>query len=225
MPRLAASARCFPASNGWATAARRLDLQHGTTRVDLAGGSLMMAQVGDFSLTSTAPTLRAPVAAPAQDRRFAYPVLARAQVGDDLAVGGFTVAFADPGVTGVSGIERVPISTEEKAELEATIGWDSKDLKQFAVTLDNVPQAILDAEDQLRGVLETEMKYRVNLALDQHVVTGIEAAAPPSGKTGSTLIEQTRNAVAASRALGANPTVLLRQPDRCGLVGLGDDRD
>jgi hypothetical protein len=174
----------------------------------------------DITSASTV-TIRAPLAAPPQDRRFDYPALRRAPVGSgDLAVGGFTVSFTTTGLSELDAIERAPTSTEPKAELDGSIGWESKDLKQFAVVLDDIPVAVLNAEDQLRGVLEGEMSYRIDLAVDAHVISQIEAAAPPSGSTGTGLIQQVRTAVAASRALRANPTTLLLNPSDAATLDL-----
>ena len=207
-----------PGVSGWETAARRLDISRGETRVDLAGGALLhrpMAalNVSDFS-GSGAAVLRTVAQAAPQDRRFAYPALRQQQIGPgDLAVGGFTISFTTTGLSGLTGLERDPLATDPKAELDANVDWEQKDLRQFAITMDDVPVKLLEAEDQLRALLEGEMQYRLDLALDQHVISGIGAATPPSGSTGTGLIEQTRNAVAASRALGANPSVLLLNPE------------
>jgi hypothetical protein len=212
----------LPGVNGWEEAARRLDMQHGETRVDLAGGALMrpMAAVTVENLAgSGAAVRRIPAAAPPQDRRFAYPALMRRPVdAGDLAVGGFTVSFGSDPVSGA--VERDPMATTAKAELGATVGWDSKDLRQFAVTLDEIPVKVLEVEDQLRALLESEARYRIDLAFDDHVVSAIEAAAPPSGSTGTGMISQVRNAVAASRDLGANPTTLLLNPTDAAALDL-----
>jgi hypothetical protein len=206
----------FPGVSGWADAARRLDLAHGEMRVDLAGGALLQrpmaaVNVQDFS-GSGAGVVRVAATAPPQDRRFAYPAL-RQQLVDsgDLAVGGFTVSFTTTELE-LTGIERAPTATDPKAELDANVGWEQKDLRQFAITMDDVPVKILEAENQLRELLESEMRYRLDLALDAHVISAIQAAAPPAGLTGTTMVEQVRNAVAGSRALGANPSVLLLSP-------------
>ena len=141
-----------------------------------------------------------------RDTRFVYPALVRQPADNELTVGGYSVSFATPAVTG--NIERDPVSTSSKAALGGTITWASKDVRQFAVTMDDVPQAILDA-DHVKGLLETEMAYRIDVALDEHCVAGIDALSPPSGSVGTSTIAKVRNAVAASRALGANPSVLL----------------
>jgi len=218
------SGDAFSGANGWADAARRLDLVHGETRVDLAGGALLQRpmaalNVQDFS-GSGASVVRAPAQAPPQDRRFAYPALAQRSVDSgDLAIGAFTIEYTT-GASELTGIERAPTATDPKAELEADVGWESKDLRQFAVTMDDVPVKVLEAEDQLRALLESEMRYRIELALDAHVISAIEAATPPSGSTGTGLVAQVRNAVAASRALGGNPDVLLLNPTDAAALDL-----
>jgi hypothetical protein len=68
----------LPFKDGWAEAARRLDLAHGETRVDLAGSSLLqrpMAQDAPGGFAAASVSVKAPPPSPAQDRRFAYRVL------------------------------------------------------------------------------------------------------------------------------------------------------
>jgi hypothetical protein len=203
-----------------------LDLEHGVTRVDLPGGSMLrpMAVVTQgFEDSGAAPTRTSPPP-PVQDRRHAYPVLRQERIDSgDLSVGGVTIEYTTFGLSGLTGIERPPTSADPKADLDANIGWQSKDVSQFAVICDDVPQAVLNAEDQLRALLEGEMRYRIDLQIDQHVLSGIAALAPPSGSTGTGLVAQTRNAVAAHRALGANPSVLLLNPSDAATLDLTAD--
>jgi len=72
-----------------------------------------------------------------------------------------------------------------------------------------IPLKLFEAEPALNAFLRTEMSYALSAALDAYAVSGIQASAPPTGKVGMTLVEQIRRAVAASRALGANPNVLV----------------
>ncbi len=61
--------------------------------------------------------------------------------------------------------------------------------------------------------MEQELRRRIDVEIDTHVVEAILTSAPVSGSTGSDLIAKARNAVAAHRQLRSSPSVLALNPD------------
>jgi hypothetical protein len=207
-------------SDGWADAARKL-VGGEQTKAELSGSSVLMAAVNFTAPTTVAQSRVSVTSDPPRDTRFVYPVLRQVAAGDgELAVGGFTIRYDSAGISGLTGIERDPLATTQKEELGAQIDWSSEDLSQFAIVLKDVPQKVLDVEPSLRSLLQTEMQYRLNLAIDAHVVAAFAAANPPSGSSGSDLIAQVRNAIAAAQALGSNPQTLLLSPEDAATLDL-----
>lgn len=203
------------AVNGWKDAARRLDLQRGETQVSMGLDSLIARPLAALEWTpdagsSRAPSYRAPMVEKAADRRFVYSVFQRQQIDSgDLAITEY-VQFGQRAVTG--SVERDPSAITDKASVGLQVKLATENVKQFAVVVENVPAKLFDAEPALTAFLRNELQLQVSLALDQHVVSQIEMAAPPSGQTGTNLVDQVRNAVAESRAIGANPAVLALNP-------------
>ena len=220
--RTAGGPMAWSGGDGWADAARRLDLQDGQFRVDLAGGSLlqkpMAATTAQFEIGGgRVQSVRVPTVVPPQDRRFLYPAFPQQGLDvETLSIVDFRLT-SEPGLTGV---ERDPTSTAEKAVLDIDVDVETNDIRQFAVTIDEVPVKLFDVEPALREFLGREGRYALDKALDAHVIAQIEAATPPSGSSGPMLIEQARNAVASSRALGANPTVLALNPTDAAALDL-----
>lgn len=199
--------------DGWSEIARRVDLERGETRVDVPLGSLLAA--GSFSAppsgASSVSTIRVPLIEKAQDNRFLFPTLPTAPL--DQGVLG-VVDFKQTGSREVTGeVLRDPLATTDKSELGLSLTAESEDVKQLATTVTEVPDKLFSAEPALDGFLRNEMAYALNVALDAYVISVIEASAPPAGLTGPTLIEQSRFAVAAARALGSNPKVLALDPE------------
>jgi hypothetical protein len=205
----------LPGINGWAEAARRLDLQRGETQVSVGLDALIDKPLAALDWapdlgSSRAPSLRAPLVEKGADQRFVYPVFQRQPLDSgDLAVTEY-VQFGERAVTG--SVERDPSETTDKANIGLQVKLASENVRTFACVVENVPAKLFDAEPALTGFLRNELQLQVSLAIDANVVSQIEAAAPPSGQTGSNLIAQVRNAVAASRALGASPSVLALNP-------------
>jgi hypothetical protein len=109
----------------------------------------------------------------------------------------------------VSGsVERPPLATDTKADLDLAFTAESEDVTQLAVTVSNVPDKLFAVETALRGFLQSEAAYALRVALDAYVINAIQASAPPTGSTGATLVEKIRHAVGAARDLGASPSVV-----------------
>ncbi len=72
-----------------------------------------------------------------------------------------------------------------------------------------MPNAVIGAEAALLAFLKTELRYQLDVAVDQHVLAQLALADIPSGKTGTNLVDQVRNAVTAMRDAGANPNLVV----------------
>lgn len=210
----------LPGDNGYAKAAAGLDLANGNLRVDVRANSLLRAQAaplpsspsdGGFSLVS----------GPEQSRRYLYPVLARDAFGDgsgrEAAATDFTVSFAQGELTGV---ERAPDATTGKATLNTTTSLATVEARQHAVVAEGIPSKLFDHQAALRSFLGVELARRVDESVDSHLVAKIEAANPPSGSTGASLVPKIRNAIAAMRGLGGNPTYLAVTPSDAAALDL-----
>jgi hypothetical protein len=131
-----------------------------------------------------------------------YQVFAQASPGTALSVEEFSVTGRE--VTGT--IERDPLSTSAKATLDVTIAADSEDLKQFALILDGIPNALAGAGGgALDAALREQMRRALYAELDDHVMAKIDAAATYVS-TGSDIYSKIRACVSALRSTGANPT-------------------
>ncbi len=199
--------------DGWATAARELSIADGRLRVDMPARDLLAAGLkvnpGEGGFTSPARDVPG-VTASGQDHRGLYGVFPRENVEQgDLAL----TEWVQTGSRSVEGeVEREPTATSEKAKLSTELTLETPALVQWAVVIEKVPAKLFDAVPALQDWLTNELKYQVELGVDAHCLVQIAAASPPVGETGATLIEKVRNAIAAMRALGANPTVLALDP-------------
>lgn len=203
-------------AGGWRDVARHLNIERGEFRADASLAALMQPMVafdGQVGVgSSRLPALKAPFVQQPIDRRYVYPVFPRESLDAGVLA---VVEFRQDAASGtVSGnVMRDPVSVEPKAELDIGITAASEDVEQFAITIDDVPQILFSSEPALHSFLRTRMQRVLDLAIDTHVLDQIQAASPPSGASGTGLITQVRNAVAASRTLGANPSVLAVSPD------------
>ena len=202
----------FGEGRGWAHAARELSIADGRLRVDMPTRDLLAA---GFNVTPgeglTAPAIPVPgLMQKAQARQFLFTAFPPGEVEPgDLAL----TEWRQSGSRSVTGsVERDPVSTGEKAKLELSVELATPSLKQWAAFVDEVPSKLFDAVEAFQAFLESELAYQLQLAVDAHCLAQIETAAPPAGSEGATLIEQVRNAIAAMRGLGANPTVLALNP-------------
>jgi hypothetical protein len=203
-----------PAIDGYARAAQELNLKENNTRVAMHARDLMQPALAGVSVTPsealTSPSIATGFVPTPTDRRLLYPVFARANVEPgDLAL----TEYRQVGAATVTGdVERDPMSVEEKAKIGLAVELVTPSLRQFAAVADEVPSKLFDAIDVFYSFLQYELRYQLDLAVDSHCLAQIIASAPAHGKSGATLIEKTRNAVAAMRELGANPTVLALSP-------------
>jgi hypothetical protein len=111
----------------------------------------------------------------------------------------------------------------DKASLDVTLTAVVESLKQVAVTINDIPNAIFESIDSMRAYLNQEGAFQVQKALDAHVMSQIVAAAPPFGTSGTGLVARIRNGVATMRATGANPSLVVLNPTDAASLDLEAD--
>ncbi len=67
------------------------------------------------------------------------------------------------------------------------------------------------------------MSRRLDEAIDDHVISAIEGATPYHSSTGSGLVAKIRDAIAAARDLGSEPTVIALTPSDAASLDLEQD--
>ncbi|MCU1359960.1 MAG: hypothetical protein JWN99_1249 [Ilumatobacteraceae bacterium] len=185
--------------------------------------SVVMSGVDVFAKANVFPasTVLSPVgsngiAVFGQDTRFLWPNLPSVDAGNDTAVSDFVQSARS--LTGT--VQRAIDATTTKANVDTTIAATVEAIAQFAVTINSVPNIVLQSVPQMTAFLSGEGQFQVSKALDDHVLAQIVAATPAFGKTGTTTIDKVRNAIAAMRALGANPNVLVVNPTDAAALDL-----
>ncbi len=185
-------------------------------RLKVSGSAFDALKANDFpDVTDIARS--APVIVPmGMDKRFIWPLMPRENLGDSLSIQDFKQTARTLNGT----VQRAVDSTSDKADLSVTIDLVNEAVKQHAVTIDNIPNAILRSMSQLSALLATEGEFQVHKSLDAHVMAQIVAASPPFGNTGANLIERVRNGITSMRAEGANPTLLVVNPTDAAALDL-----
>lgn len=112
-----------------------------------------------------------------QDTRFLYPHLPTTDVQGASAVQDFRQSAR----TLVGTVKRALDATTDKANVDVTLDLVTENLSQFAVTINDVPNAILESIDLLRQFLNSEGRFQVEKALDAHVFAQVVVASPPFG--------------------------------------------
>jgi len=202
-----------PSLSGWDQAAQTLSLADGVLRSDTRAASL---------LTVPASARRTNQPPPPASGKYVYPVFAAAPFGDagDLAATDFVISFSEAEVTGV---EIEPATSTSKAELPVDVSLATPTAKVFAIVVDDVPAKIFETQAALAAFLEQEMRRRLDVSYDAHVVAAIEGASPPSGSTGTGLVAQIRNGIASHRDIGSNPRYLAVTPQDAAALDLTED--
>ena len=154
-----------------------------------------------------------------QDKRFLYPHLPTTNVEGASSVHDFKQSART--LTGT--VKRALDATSDKANVDVTLALVTENLSEFAVTINDVPNAILESIELMRQFLNTEGRFQVEKALDAHVFAQIVAGSPPFGTSGADLIAKIRNGVATMRATGANPTVVVLNPTDAASLDLSAD--
>lgn len=154
-----------------------------------------------------------------RDSRFLWPSLNREDAGSDTSVSDFRQTTRT--VTGT--VQRALDAVTEKATLNTAIVLANEPMAQHAVIIPSIPNALFDSVPQLSAFLGGEGQFVVEQSIDEHVMSQIVAAAPLFGITGSSVIEQVRNGIAAMRATGANPTIVVLNPTDAAALDLSVD--
>ena len=154
-----------------------------------------------------------------QDKRFLYPFLPTTNVEGASAV----TDFKQSGRTLVGTVKRNLDSTADKASVDVTVSLVTENLSQFAVTINDVPNAILESIDLMRQFLDGEGRFQVEKAIDTHVLAQVVAASPPFGTSGSDLISKIRNGISTMRSTGANPSIVVLNPTDAASLDLSAD--
>jgi hypothetical protein len=188
------------------------------------GGS---ARLSAFSALAKAPNLggagnwsvtQGPVVPLGQDRRWVYNNLPTADAGDATHIQDHRVTAA-----AVAGdVDRALTAVTPKAVLSPTIVAATAAMRQMAVIVDGLPNALLAGVDGLRQVLDGQGRFTVQTALDQHVYAQLVAGAP-NGNAGANLVAQIRTAVGAMRAAGHEPDLLVLDPADAATLDLFED--
>jgi hypothetical protein len=157
-----------------------------------------------------APVRSADIRPLGRDERYLWPLLPRTDIGNGTAI----EDFRQTGNRTVTGdIERDVDATTDKATLDVDFDHDVQPVKTLAIMIEDIPNALLTSLPASREFFQVEARHAIEQALDVHVYDQIIAAGPPSGITGANLVEQVRHGIAAMRALGSNPDVLVVNPD------------
>jgi hypothetical protein len=143
-----------------------------------------------------------------KDERFLWPLLPSTDTGRMLSIEDYRQTART--LTGT--VERAIDATTAKATVDVTLALVTEALKQEAVLMPSIPNAILQNIPTLDTFMASEGRFQIDKALDAHVLAQIVAATPAFGNTGTGLIAQVRNGIATMRAGGANPTILVVNP-------------
>ena len=139
------------------------------------------------------------------DRRWLYPNLVSQSVGEEAAVSDFRQTVRT--VTG--SVQRNLDAVTTKANVDTTLSLVSENLSQFAITVDGIPNQVLESISTARDWLNNEMQFQIQKALDAHCFSQVVAASPPFGNVGADTVTKVRNAIGSMRGEGANPDLLV----------------
>ena len=219
-----------PSAGGWAALAKGIDLPAGKRTASAPLASLLGTTKPKASLDGGgAGGAFDPAGFTRQhgvtsgygvDRRFLYPHL----VSQPLAEGILSVtAWRQTGTETVTGeIERDPTSVEQKAELDLKLDAVDERVKQFALIISGVPNAMITSEPTLTSFLQTRANAMLAKTLDEYIVATILAATPPPPNvgTGTDLIKRLRTGKAEMANAGAYPTLAALSPDDAAALDL-----
>jgi hypothetical protein len=182
-------------------------------------GSVLRTKASSFPADTVdeLPSVRGPFVGLTRDTRYVYPSLPSAPLGDNLAVSEYVETSA-PSVTG--SVERDPLDTSEKATLEVSFDYAAEKAKQLAVVVPDIPNAILNSFPAFSGLINDRMQRELDESADAHVLAQVDASGPDGGGSGSDMIADLRNGVAAMRDKGANPTIAAIAPDDAAALDL-----
>jgi hypothetical protein len=153
-----------------------------------------------------------------RDERFMFGAMPRADLGTDLSIQDFRETVR----TTTGTVERDPAAVTSKATLNVTVTAVNTAVKQEAVIVDGIPNAILESLPSFRAYADANLRFRIAQALDAHVYTNVNANAT-FGMTGTTMIEKLRNAITAVQADGFSPDLAVLNPTDAAALDLSAD--
>jgi hypothetical protein len=104
------------------------------------------------------------------DQRFMYPSMPTQDVGTDLSIQDFRETVR--GTTGT--IERDPVAVTGKATLNVTVTAVNTPVKQEALILDGIPNAVLESLTGFRAFADSELRFQIQKAI-RNAVTAVQA--------------------------------------------------
>ncbi|SNR95401.1 hypothetical protein [Blastococcus mobilis] len=170
-------------------------------------------------ISAVAPTSVAPLG---RDARLLWPNMDRRPVEPGTTA---VDDFRQSGSRTVTGsVERSSVAAvTEKASLDVTVTAVTEPLKQAAILVREIPNVLLEGERLWLDFFDQEARFQIDRALDAHVLAQILAASPPFGNTGTGLVAQIRQGVAAMRGAGASPNLLVVDGDDAASLDLSED--
>jgi hypothetical protein len=154
-----------------------------------------------------------------RDQRWLFPLLNPIDVGHDTSV----QDFKQSAVVLTGSPDRAVDAITTKADLAMTLTLVTEAIRQQAVTISNIPNALLESVQLLGAFLQSEGQAEVHKAMDANVYAQITAAGIPFGVSGADLISKVRNAIGAMRALGASPSILVLNATDSAALDLSQD--
>jgi Phage capsid family len=153
-----------------------------------------------------------------RDERFMYSAMPSVDLGTDLSIRDFRETVRTPAGT----IEREPTAVTGKATLAVTVTAVNTPVKQEAIILDAIPNAVLESVASFREFANAELRFQIAKALDLHVYTAVNTGAT-FGTTGATLVDKLRNAITAVQADGFTPDLAVLNPTDAAALDLTAD--
>jgi hypothetical protein len=136
-----------------------------------------------------------------EDRRSFAALLDQSDPGTALHIE--TTSVLSRGLAaGSAAVERDPLSTDAKAVMDLVVSIDQADLRQFAITSGDVPNAAFRSVAGLSGILAASLGRELALSLDDHALAALETSTPDVVSGGSSMVEKIRYAIADLRGRG-----------------------
>jgi hypothetical protein len=110
-------------------------------------------------------------------------------------------------------VERELTATSEKATLDLQLIHETANLKQVAIVIEEVPNALLEGLSALTAFLNSEARFQLDKAIDAHVIDAIETSDHPIDAVGEGTVARIRNAISDHRLLGYSPTIAAVPPE------------
>lgn len=121
-----------------------------------------------------------------------------------------TVAeFKQTGSRVITGtVERALTAATAKATMDVTVSYVEASVRQLAVLIKDIPNALFDAEPALNGFLASQLQVALDVALDAHVAAQINAAGVPWSLDTGVPLTDVRTGKTTMEARGAHPAIV-----------------